>query len=59
MIDGKSATLNIDDKTVTVNSTVDQYYTITGGVSGNKVTITNMGEGTVALTILKLTGGSN
>lgn len=59
LIDGKSATLNIDDKTVTVNSTVDQYYTITGGVSGNKVTITNMGEGTVALTILKLTGGSN
>ncbi|SCJ67498.1 Beta-N-acetylhexosaminidase precursor [uncultured Flavonifractor sp.] len=59
LIDGKSATLNIDDKTVTVNSTVDQYYTITGGVNGNEVTITNNGQGTVALTILKLTGGSN
>lgn len=59
LIAGESASLDIGGKSVAVNSTVDQYYTITDGVSGNKVTITNMGEGTVALTILKLTGGSN
>lgn len=59
LIDGKSATLNIDNKTVTVNSTVDQYYAITGGVTNGQVTITNNGQGTVALTILKLTDGSN
>lgn len=59
LIAGESASLDIDGKSVAVNSTVDQYYTITGGVNGNEVTITNNGQGTVALTILKLTGGSN
>lgn len=59
LISGESANLDIGGKNITVNSTVDQYYTITGGVSGNEVTITNKDEGTVALTILKLTGGSN
>ena len=60
IIDGTSAELKIDTtKTVTVNSTVDQYYTIEGGVN-NTVTIkNNSSDSTVALTILKLTGGSN
>lgn len=59
LIAGESASLDIGGKSVAVNSTVDQYYTITDGVNGNEVTITNNGQGTVALTILKLTGGSN
>lgn len=59
LIAGESAELTVDGKKITVNSTVDQYYTITGGVTNGQVTITNGGQGTVALTILKLTGGSN
>ena len=59
LIAGESASLDIGGKSVAVNSTVDQYYTINGGITGSEVTITNNGQGTVALTILKLTGGSN
>ena len=59
LIAGESAELTVDEKKITVNSTVDQYYTITGGVTNSQVTITNDSQGTVALTILKLTDGSN
>ena len=59
LIAGESASLDIGGKSVAVNSTVDQYYTINGGITGSEVTITNNGQGTVALTILKLTDGSN
>ena len=55
LIGGTSATLNIGGKSVTVDSTVEQYYTIGSGVD-TTVTITNNGDGTVALTTLKLFG---
>lgn len=48
--------ISVNDKQISVNSTVDQYYTV-GSVSGT-ITITNNGSGIVALTTLKLTGSN-
>ena len=52
--------ITVGGQTITVDSTVDQYYEVTGGVD-SEITITNNsnGSGIVALTTLKLTGGSN
>lgn len=56
LIDGTSASLSVSSTSaVTVNSTVEQYYKLNGGLQG-KVTITNTSGGTVALTTLKLFG---
>lgn len=49
--------ISVNDKQISVNSTVDQYYTV--GSVDETITITNNGSGIVALTTLKLTGGSN
>lgn len=48
--------ISVGSQSITVNSTVDQYYTV-GSVSGT-ITITNNGSGIVALTTLKLTGSN-
>ena len=52
--------IEVGNAEIEVDSTVDQYYEVTGGV-GNEITITNTGSGSgiVALTTLKLTDGSN
>lgn len=50
--------ISVDGTSITVDSTVDQYYEVTSGV-GNEITITNTGSGIVALTTLKLTDRSN
>lgn len=58
LISGTDATILVDTNSIPVDSTVDQYYEVTGGV-GNEITITNTGSGIVALTTLKLTDRSN
>ena len=50
--------ITVGGQTITVDSTVDQYYEVTGGVD-SEITITNTGSGIVALTTLKLTDRSN
>ena len=56
LISGSSASLTVGNG-ITVNSTVDQYYEVTG-VTGTSITITNNSNSTVALTTLKLTGSN-
>ena len=58
LISGTSASLSVSSgrSNVTVTSTVEQYYELNSGLQGT-VTITNTsGDGTVALTTLKLFG---
>ena len=56
LISGSSASLTVGNG-ITVNSTVDQYYEVTG-VTGTSITIKNNSNSTVALTTLKLTGSN-
>lgn len=60
LISGTEAKISVGANSIPVNSTVDQYYEVTGGVD-SEITITNTGSGSgiVALTTLKLTDGSN
>lgn len=48
--------ISVNDKQISVNSTVDQYYTV--GNVDKTITIKNSGSGIVALTTLKLTGSN-
>lgn len=55
----ENVAISVDGTSITVDSTVDQYYEV--GSVGQTFTITNTGSGSgiVALTTLKLTDGSN
>ena len=48
--------ISVGSQSITVNSTVDQYYTV--GNVDKTITIKNSGSGIVALTTLKLTGSN-
>ena len=61
LMNGKnSVKISVGGQNITVDSTVDQYYTVANGVT-REITITNSGSGSgiVAVTTLKLTDGSN
>ena len=59
LMHGKASTITVNGTTIQLDSATNLYYSIKNAIGTDKVvTITNTGDGMVALTNLKATGGT-